>query len=148
MEIKSISDIPGAFFYPLKEWAEASSTNWNIFVGIPMVLLLVAAIAYIRLIKTIGEPDERTNQYHKHWAYVVLITILVCDIIFPIEYLVMQFFVYKYALAVLVFCKTFLHNIAKKKYTPLRLKFFSDYFGLDRAFLSRKLSPVKLKMCA
>ena len=101
MEIKSISDIPGAFFYPLKEWAEASSTNWNIFVGIPMMLLLVAAIAYIRLIKTIGEPDERTNQYHKHWAYVVLITILVCDIIFPKEYLVMQFFVYKYALAVL-----------------------------------------------
>lgn len=48
----------------------------------------------------------------------------------------------------IVFCKTFLHNIAKKKYTPLRLKFFSDYFGLDRAFLSRKLSPVKLKMCA
>lgn len=47
-----------------------------------------------------------------------------------------------------VFCKTFLHNIAKKKYTPLRLKFFSDYFGLDRACLSRKLSPVKLKMCA
>ena len=47
-----------------------------------------------------------------------------------------------------VFCKNFLHNIAKKKYTPLRLKFFSDYFGLDRAFLSRKLSPVKLKMCA
>ena len=50
--------------------------------------------------------------------------------------------------ALVVFCKTFLHNIAKKKYTPLRLKFFSDYFGLDRAFLSRKLSPVKLKMCA
>ena len=50
--------------------------------------------------------------------------------------------------ATYVFCKTFLHNIAKKKYTPLRLKFFSDYFGLDRAFLSRKLSPVKLKMCA
>ena len=49
---------------------------------------------------------------------------------------------------IIVFCKTFLHNIAKKKYTPLRLKFFSDYFGLDRAFLSRKLSPVKLKMCA
>ena len=52
-------------------------------------------------LKTIGEPDERTNQYHKHWAYVVLMTILVCDIIFPKEYLVMQFFVYKYALAVL-----------------------------------------------
>ena len=53
-----------------------------------------------------------------------------------------------YQLLIGVFCKTFLHNIAKKKYTPLRLKFFSDYFGLDRAFLSRKLSPVKLKMCA
>ena len=52
------------------------------------------------------------------------------------------------SLVLVVFCKTFLHNIAKKKYTPLRLKFFSDYFGLDRAFLSRKLSPVKLKMCA
>ena len=37
----------------------------------------------------------------------------------------------------IVFCKTFLHNIAKKKYTPLRLKFFSDYCGFDRAFLSR-----------
>lgn len=36
----------------------------------------------------------------------------------------------------IVFCKTFLH-IAKKKYTSLRLKFFSDYFGFDRAFLSR-----------
>ena len=36
-----------------------------------------------------------------------------------------------------VFCKTFLHNIAKKKYTPLRLKFFSNYCGFDRAFLSR-----------
>jgi hypothetical protein len=54
----------------------------------------------------------------------------------------------QHAIVILVFCKTFLHNIAKKKYTPLRLKFFSDYFGLDRAFLSRKLSPVKLKMCA
>ena len=37
-----------------------------------------------------------------------------------------------------VFCKTFLHNIAEKKYTPLRLKFFSDYFGLDRAFFEPK----------
>ena len=37
----------------------------------------------------------------------------------------------------IVFCKTFLHNIAKKKYTPVRLKFFSDYCGFDRAFLSR-----------
>ena len=56
--------------------------------------------------------------------------------------------VYDQKTYIFVFCKTFLHNIAKKKYTPLRLKFFSDYFGLDRAFLSRKLSPVKLKMCA
>lgn len=47
-----------------------------------------------------------------------------------------------------VFCKTFIHNIAKKKYTALRLKCFSDYFGFDSACLSRKLSPVKLKMCA
>ena len=41
------------------------------------------------------------------------------------------------SLVLVVFCKTFLHNIAKKKYTPLRLKFFSDYCGFDRAFLSR-----------
>ena len=63
------------------------------------------------------------------------------------EFLKRIFFVEDFEMNV-VFCKTFLHNIAKKKYTPLRLKFFSDYFGLDRAFLSRKLSPVKLKMCA
>ena len=44
---------------------------------------------------------------------------------------------FKYILTAYVFCKTFLHNIAKKKYTPLRLKFFSDYCGFDRAFLSR-----------
>ena len=43
----------------------------------------------------------------------------------------------KDSLEMYVFCKTFLHNIAKKKYTPLRLKFFSDYCGFDRAFLSR-----------
>ena len=66
----------------------------------------------------------------------------------PMPYFNGEEFMIYYLEDLRVFCKTFLHNIAKKKYTPLRLKFFSDYFGLDRAFLSRKLSPVKLKMCA
>ncbi|EAR63134.1 hypothetical protein B14911_05446, partial [Bacillus sp. NRRL B-14911] len=40
MEIKSISDIPNALFYPLKTWAEQSSGNWNILVGIGFLLLI------------------------------------------------------------------------------------------------------------
>ena len=50
--------------------------------------------------------------------------------------------------AILVFCKSFIHNIAKKKYTTLQPEFFFNYFDFDNAFLSLKLSPVKLRMCA
>ena len=47
-----------------------------------------------------------------------------------------------------VFCKSFIHNIAKKKYITLQPEFFFNYFDFDNAFLSLKLSPVKLRMCA
>ena len=48
----------------------------------------------------------------------------------------------------IVFCKSFIHNIAKKKYITLQPEFFFNYFDFDNAFLSLKLSPVKLRMCA
>lgn len=34
MKIKSISDIHNAIFHPLKSWAEQSTGNWNILIGV------------------------------------------------------------------------------------------------------------------
>lgn len=33
MQIKSLSDIPDALFWPLKQWAEQSNLDFNILVG-------------------------------------------------------------------------------------------------------------------
>ncbi|MDM8213884.1 DUF2178 domain-containing protein [Enterococcus hirae] len=101
MKIHSLADIPNALFYPLKEWAQASSLHWNIFVGSAMLLLLAALVGTLFFIRKLGAADERTNGYYKNWAFTVLIAIFVCDTIFPKDYLMNQFFVYKYAIAFL-----------------------------------------------
>lgn len=44
MKIKAISDIPNAAFYSLKTWAESSSTNLNMLVGIGFILIIIGAI--------------------------------------------------------------------------------------------------------
>lgn len=101
MKIKSVSDIPSALFYNLKTWSEASSTNFNILVGVSTLLLCLAILGYILLARRIGESDERTNGIYKNFAFILLIVFLICDVLFPRTYLTNQFLVYKYALALI-----------------------------------------------
>ena len=82
MVIKSLSDIPSALFYRLKTWAEYSNANWNLLLGIGM-LLLIFGIYYISV-------------------NAMLLTIVFLDILFPKDYMWNQFFLYKYALAFIV----------------------------------------------
>ncbi|QCJ45353.1 DUF2178 domain-containing protein [Bacillus sp. S3] len=99
MENKSISDIPNAIINPLKSWAEQSSGNWNMLIGIGMVLLLVGAILTYVFRKKMGQADERTNQISLKSALIMLCGVILCDVIFPKEYMWQIFFLFKYSLA-------------------------------------------------
>lgn len=101
MEIKSISDIPNAIFYPLKSWAEQSSGNWNVLVGVGFLLLVGSVILGYVFYKKIGKDDERTNKIFLKSSYFMLLVIILCDIIFPKDYMWNIFFSFKYALAIL-----------------------------------------------
>ncbi|WIY58937.1 DUF2178 domain-containing protein [Bacillus arachidis] len=101
MEIKSISDIPNAIFYPLKSWAEQSTGNWNILVGIGYLLLMGSLIFAYVFYKKIGKDDERTNTIFLKSSCFMLCAIMLCDIIFPKDYMSNVFYLFKYALAIL-----------------------------------------------
>ncbi|WP_163971902.1 DUF2178 domain-containing protein [Oceanobacillus halotolerans] len=96
---KSSTEISNTIFYPLKTWAEESPGNWNMLLGSGFVLLLVGLILSYVYYKKIGKPDERTNQIHLKSAYIVLWGVILCDIIFPKEYMWQIFFLFKYSLA-------------------------------------------------
>ena len=87
MKIKAISDIPNAAFYSLKTWAESSSTNLNMLVGIGFILIIIGAILVYFYTKS---------------TVAMLWTIVICDIIFPKTYMWNQFFMFKYALALII----------------------------------------------
>ena len=101
MQIKSISDIPNAIFYPLKSWAEQSTGNWNILVGVGGLLLIGSGILAYVFYKKIGQEDERTNKIYLKSSYYMLWAIILCDIIFPKDYMWNIFFMFKYMLAFL-----------------------------------------------
>ena len=101
MKIKSISDIPNAIFYPLKSWAEQSSGNWNILIGVGGLLLIGSAIFAYLFYKKIGQDDERTNKIFLKSSYYMLLAIILCDVIFPKDYMWNIFFLFKYTLAFL-----------------------------------------------
>ncbi|MBP2002287.1 LPXTG-motif cell wall-anchored protein [Paenibacillus shirakamiensis] len=44
MKINSLSEISTTIFYPLKTWADKSTSNWNMLIGIGIVLLLFGGI--------------------------------------------------------------------------------------------------------
>ncbi|MBO0477108.1 DUF2178 domain-containing protein [Vagococcus sp. DIV0080] len=102
MKIKSLMDVPSALFYPLKEWTEKSITNFNIFVGIGMAFMIFSMVLYYIYASKIGKSDERTSKIHLKSAYFMLMTIIICDLAFPRDYLVNQFFMIKYSLAIFV----------------------------------------------
>ena len=101
MNVKSISDIPGWMFYPIKMWAVKDNFNFNFLVGMGMILLVLSFIAVWILVKRIGHPDERTSEIYLKAMSNALVVILVCEIIFPSTYLVNQFKLYKYGFAMI-----------------------------------------------
>jgi membrane-associated HD superfamily phosphohydrolase len=102
MVIKSLSDIPSALFYRLKTWAEYSNANWNLLLGIGMLLLIFGiALVYVYT-KKIGKEDEHSQKIYYISVNAILLTIVFLDILFPKDYMWNQFFLYKYALAFIV----------------------------------------------
>lgn len=99
MKIKSLSDIPEALFYPLKEWSEQSIGNFNLLVGIGFVFVMFSAIFVVTYSIKMGKSDERTLLISLKSAYITLISIIVCDMLFPRDYLVNEFFMFKYGFA-------------------------------------------------
>ncbi|MCY8238504.1 DUF2178 domain-containing protein [Bacillus inaquosorum] len=100
MKMNSISDtITNAIFLPLKSWAEHSQGNWSILIGSGFVLLLVGLILTIVIHKKMGKTDERTDQIALKSCLCMLYALILCDLIFPKEYMWQVFFLFKYSIA-------------------------------------------------
>ena len=84
---KFFSDIHNAIFSPLKSWAEQSTGNWNILIGVGFLLVMGSAIFAFVMHKKMGPKDERTNIISLKSAYCVLSVIILCDMIFPKDYM-------------------------------------------------------------
>jgi len=95
--------IEDAIFTPLKTWTEQSNSNWNMLIGIGFLSLIIAMILVYVLQKKMGMSvsDERTSQINLKSALVMLNGIILCDLIFPKEYMWQIFFLFKYSLAFL-----------------------------------------------
>ncbi|WP_010281021.1 hypothetical protein [Bacillus timonensis] len=98
---KFFSEIHYAVFNPLKTWAEQTPGNWNILLCSGLALLLVGGVLTYVFHKKMGEADERTTQISLKSALITLCVVILCDIIFPKEYMWQIFFLYKYSLAFL-----------------------------------------------
>lgn len=96
-----ISEISNTIFYPLKTWAEKSTGNWNMLIGSGFVLLLVGGIMVYVYQRKIGKADERTNQIYLKSTLIMLGGVILCDLIFPKEYMWQVFILFKYSLAFL-----------------------------------------------
>ncbi|MEK4002875.1 DUF2178 domain-containing protein [Bacillus sp. FSL K6-2822] len=101
MKIESSSEISNSIFYPLKIWAEKSNGNWNMLIGSGLLLILVGVILVFVCLKKIGKGDERTNQIYLQSTLIMLGGVILCDLVFPKEYMWQVFFLFKYSLAFL-----------------------------------------------
>ncbi|QNG59369.1 DUF2178 domain-containing protein [Bacillus sp. PAMC26568] len=101
MKINFISDIHDAIFHSLRSWAEQSPENWNILIGSGFILLLVGGILTYVFQKKMGKADERTMQISLKSALIMLWVVILCDMIFPKEYMWQIFILFKYSLAFL-----------------------------------------------
>jgi len=100
--IEMITDkIGNAIFNPLKTWTEQSNSNWNMLIGIGILLLVFGLILIYVFHKKMGAADERTSQINLKSALVMLCGIILCDLIFPKEYMWQIFFLFKYSLALI-----------------------------------------------
>ena len=102
--IEMITDkIENVIFTPLKTWTEQSNSNWNMLIGIGLLSLIIAMILVSVFQKKMGMgvSDERTSQINLKSALVMLCGIILCDLIFPKEYMWQIFFLFKYSLALI-----------------------------------------------
>ncbi|WP_330949621.1 DUF2178 domain-containing protein [Virgibacillus sp. MG-45] len=97
--MKISSEILITIFDPLRTWAEGSTGNWNMLIGSGFVLVFIGLILIFVYLKKIGEADERTNHIKLISALIMLFVLVLCDIIFPKEYMWQIFFLYKYSIA-------------------------------------------------
>nr|WP_212029799.1 DUF2178 domain-containing protein [Metabacillus lacus] len=86
-------------FSPLRAWVESSNGNWNMLIVIGFVLVFVGAGLIFLLRNKIGKEDERTNSIYLKSSLIMLSAIVLCDLIFPKEYMWQIFFLFKYSLA-------------------------------------------------
>lgn len=101
MKIMFNSDFHNAVFNSLRSWAEQSSGNWNILIGSGFILLLFGLILNYIFQKKMGRSDERTVYIYLTSALIILCVVIICDMIFPKEYMWQIFFLFKYSLAFL-----------------------------------------------
>ncbi|MDO7908748.1 DUF2178 domain-containing protein [Paenibacillus sp. JX-17] len=101
MITKFMSDLQNAIFSPLKSWAEESTGNWNILVGIGFLLVMGSVIFAYVFFKKFGQQDERTNKIFLKSGSYMLLAIILCDMILPKDDMWTIFFLYKYTLAFL-----------------------------------------------
>ena len=87
-------------FFPFKSWAEHSPGNWNILIGSGFVLLVSRIDSHISYFtKKMGKTDERTNQIALKSCLYMLCALILCDMIFPKDYMWQVFFLFKYSIA-------------------------------------------------
>ncbi|WP_036836376.1 hypothetical protein [Pontibacillus litoralis] len=91
-----------ATFSPLKNWVEQSNSNWNVLIVGGVVLIFIALSIVLTFRFKIGKVDERTNEIYLKSSYLLLCVVVLCDLIFPKEYMWQIFFLFKYSLAILV----------------------------------------------
>ncbi|MTH53810.1 DUF2178 domain-containing protein [Bacillus mangrovi] len=85
----------------LRTWSEQSAGNWNILLGIGLLLLVAGGILTYVFHKKMGEADERTVHISLKSCLIMLCAIILGDLIFPKEYMWQIFFLFKYSLAFL-----------------------------------------------
>ncbi|WP_102029155.1 DUF2178 domain-containing protein [Salirhabdus sp. Marseille-P4669] len=97
----NFTEISNTIFNPLKSWAEQSQGNWNVLIVSGFILVFVGVILTLVLQKKMGKADERTKHISLNSAMIVLYVVILCDLIFPKEYMWQVFFLFKYAFAFL-----------------------------------------------
>ncbi|MDR9868643.1 DUF2178 domain-containing protein [Lactococcus cremoris] len=102
MKNENINTFSESLFYSLKEWAEGSANNYNILLGLSFIFVMSSVVFFVTISTKIGKKDERTTKISLYSAYCVLITLIICDIIFPKGYLIQPFFMLKYGFSCLV----------------------------------------------
>lgn len=99
--MKSSFEISNIIFNPLKIWVEKSNGNWNILIGIGLLLVFSGGIMTYVYDRKLGKPDERTIKTSYKSILIILFVVILGDIIFPKEYMWQIFFLLKYGIAFL-----------------------------------------------